>query len=283
MLQLRPNWRMLRRRPAGRCAGRLHLLVRVHVLRALLSRGAARRLPELRRRTAAATAASGHSCAKHPASRERVTAAGGARAVHGRGAGGASHVAGSIGAAHYLLFYDYVPDVLARRAPLRDAHLRLAWSLACAWRAAARRCVRRPGRWRDAAVPRRVAGGRRGLRRGDPYVLSGLVTRWWIGAGPRWPGTGRARRSIPRRSRLGPAGRQPRVTAMPGALRSHGRSRASPSATSRLGHPNEKRTKRRPWTGSKVDAGRDRDAGGLEQLAAERRAVVVGQKADVPA
>jgi uncharacterized protein len=28
---------------------------------------------------------------------------------------------------HYLLFYDYVPDYIQRREPLRAEHLKLAW------------------------------------------------------------------------------------------------------------------------------------------------------------
>jgi uncharacterized protein YciI len=83
-------------------------------------------------------------------------------------------------AAHYLLFYDYVPDVLARRAPLRDAHLRLAWA------SHARGELLLGGAFADpvdgamllfraespAVVEAFVAA--------DPYVLGGLVTRWWI-------------------------------------------------------------------------------------------------------
>ena len=82
--------------------------------------------------------------------------------------------------AHYLLFYDYVPDVLARRTPLRDAHLRLAWA------AHARGELLLGGAFADpvdgalllfraespAAVEAFVAA--------DPYVLGGLVARWWI-------------------------------------------------------------------------------------------------------
>jgi hypothetical protein len=28
---------------------------------------------------------------------------------------------------HYLLFYEFVPDYVARRAPFRTAHLMAAW------------------------------------------------------------------------------------------------------------------------------------------------------------
>ncbi len=48
---------------------------------------------------------------------------------------------------HFLLFYDVADDFLARRAAFRDAHL--------------------------AQVVESFAST-------DPYVVNGLVTRWWI-------------------------------------------------------------------------------------------------------
>ncbi len=74
------------------------------------------------------------------------------------------------------LIYDYVPDVLERRAPHRTAHLELL------------------GRWREEG--RAVMGGALGdpphgalvvfrtdaeaFAREDPYVAAGLVTSWRV-------------------------------------------------------------------------------------------------------
>lgn len=81
---------------------------------------------------------------------------------------------------HYLLFYDYVADMAARRAPYREEHLRLARE------AAARGELLLAGALADpldgavlvfatdspATVERFVAG--------DPYVRAGLVTAWRV-------------------------------------------------------------------------------------------------------
>jgi uncharacterized protein YciI len=81
---------------------------------------------------------------------------------------------------HFLLFYDYAPDFLARREPHRSEHLALAWS------AHARGELVLGGAFADtadgaalwfdgssAAVAERFAIA-------DPYVKNGLVTRWWV-------------------------------------------------------------------------------------------------------
>jgi uncharacterized protein YciI len=81
---------------------------------------------------------------------------------------------------HHILFYDYVPDVVERRAPFREAHLELA------------------GSWRDEG--KIVMAGALGdpphgaalvfkvddpaeveeFARGDPYVANGIVTAWRV-------------------------------------------------------------------------------------------------------
>jgi uncharacterized protein YciI len=81
---------------------------------------------------------------------------------------------------HFLLFYDYAPDFLARRDTHRREHLELAWS------AHARGELMLGGAFADtadgaalwfngpsAAVAERFASA-------DPYVKNGLVTRWWV-------------------------------------------------------------------------------------------------------
>jgi hypothetical protein len=81
---------------------------------------------------------------------------------------------------HFLLFYDYVPDVLERRGPLRAAHLQLA-------RAAQQRgelilggALADPV---DSAVLLFDCDSKSVVEefvRNDPYVQGGLVTRWRI-------------------------------------------------------------------------------------------------------
>jgi uncharacterized protein YciI len=81
---------------------------------------------------------------------------------------------------HYLLFYEFVADYLERRAPLRAEHLNLAWE------AQGRGQLILAGAFADptdgavllfqcesSAVPESFAAA-------DPYVLAGLVTRWYV-------------------------------------------------------------------------------------------------------
>ena len=81
---------------------------------------------------------------------------------------------------HYLLFYEFAPDYVARRAPFRTAHLMAAW------KAQERGELIRVGsydnrldgaallfRCDSSAVPERFVAS-------DPYGIGGLVTRWHI-------------------------------------------------------------------------------------------------------
>ena len=81
---------------------------------------------------------------------------------------------------HYLLIYELAPDYLERRGALRAEHLRMAW------RAHDRGELVMGGALTDPVdralllfeaaspdVPRRFAEQ-------DPYVTSGLVTRWEV-------------------------------------------------------------------------------------------------------
>lgn len=83
---------------------------------------------------------------------------------------------------HYLLFYDIVPDYAERRAPLRDEHLALAWAAAGRGELLLGGALSDP---LDGAVllfrgdSPRVAEE---FAAADPYVRSGLVTRWRVRA-----------------------------------------------------------------------------------------------------
>jgi uncharacterized protein YciI len=81
---------------------------------------------------------------------------------------------------HYLLFYDYAPDYLARRGEYRVEHLRAAWA------SNARGELVLGGAYGDPAdgaallfacdspvIPQQFAAD-------DPYVRHGLVRKYWI-------------------------------------------------------------------------------------------------------
>jgi uncharacterized protein YciI len=81
---------------------------------------------------------------------------------------------------YYVLFYEVVEDYVARRAPYRDEHLRLA-------REAHRRGELLLGGALTDPVDRALLVFRAPDRavveefvRNDPYVIQGLVTRWEV-------------------------------------------------------------------------------------------------------
>jgi uncharacterized protein YciI len=81
---------------------------------------------------------------------------------------------------HFLLFYDYAPDFLARRDTYRREHLELAWG------AHGRGELLLGGAYADNADgavlwfegPSTAVAERFAIA--DPYVKNGLVTRWWV-------------------------------------------------------------------------------------------------------
>ena len=81
---------------------------------------------------------------------------------------------------HYLMFYDYVPDILERRAAFRGAHLAHAWA-----------AVERGELILGGALTEPVDQGMlifnadspavaERFAQTDPYVINGLVTRWRV-------------------------------------------------------------------------------------------------------
>lgn len=81
---------------------------------------------------------------------------------------------------HYLLFYEFVPDYLERRASLRDKHLRLAWQSQQRGELMLAGALTEPTdgavllfECSSRAVPEQFAAT-------DPYVTEGLVTRWRV-------------------------------------------------------------------------------------------------------
>lgn len=81
---------------------------------------------------------------------------------------------------HYLLVYEFVPDFMERRAPLRGEHLALAWA------AHDRGELVLAGAFTDAPAGSALlfrgespAAAER-FAAADPYVKAGLVTRWQV-------------------------------------------------------------------------------------------------------
>ena len=81
---------------------------------------------------------------------------------------------------HFLLFYEFIPEYLQRRAPHRAEHLRIAWAAHDRGELILGGALAEPA---DGAVllfkgaDDRVA---RKFAEADPYVTSGLVKRWWV-------------------------------------------------------------------------------------------------------
>jgi uncharacterized protein len=81
---------------------------------------------------------------------------------------------------YYVLQYDYVEDVVEKRAPLREAHFTLARAALARGELLLGGALADPVdsallvfRVDDPAVVERFV-------RGDPYVLGGIVARWRI-------------------------------------------------------------------------------------------------------
>lgn len=81
---------------------------------------------------------------------------------------------------HYLLFYDVVDDYVARRAPLREAHLMHAW------RASERGELLLAGALADPVdgtvllFQGKSPALAEAFARADPYVQNGLVPHWRV-------------------------------------------------------------------------------------------------------
>jgi uncharacterized protein len=81
---------------------------------------------------------------------------------------------------HFLLFYDFVPDYLQRRAAYREEHLRLAWESQARGGLVLAGALSDPV---DAAVLLFQGDNdqeARAFAAADPYVRAGLVTRWSV-------------------------------------------------------------------------------------------------------
>jgi uncharacterized protein len=81
---------------------------------------------------------------------------------------------------HCLLFYDVVDDYITRRVPLRSAHLTYAQPYVQRGELILGGALAAPP---DAAIllfQVDSAGVVEAFAHGDPYVINGIVRRWWI-------------------------------------------------------------------------------------------------------
>ena len=81
---------------------------------------------------------------------------------------------------HFLIFYDFVPDMLERRGPYRGAHLRYAWEAQARGELILGGALADPP---DKAVLLFEGDDDRAARafaENDPYVRAGLVTSWTV-------------------------------------------------------------------------------------------------------
>lgn len=83
---------------------------------------------------------------------------------------------------HYLLFYSYVPDIVNRRVPHRQAHLRHAWQAQAEGLLVLAGAYAEPVDGAAFVFQADSAAPVEHFARTDPYVLAGLVERWTVRA-----------------------------------------------------------------------------------------------------
>jgi hypothetical protein len=83
---------------------------------------------------------------------------------------------------HYLLFYDVVPDYVARRAAFRDAHLALARAAHARGELVLGGALADPVDGAVLLFRGDSPTAAEAFAAADPYVTNGLVTRWRVRA-----------------------------------------------------------------------------------------------------
>lgn len=81
---------------------------------------------------------------------------------------------------HFLLFYDYVPDYMARRGPLRRAHCEHAHRAKASGALQLAGALANPPDGAVLVFAGTSAAVAEEFARADPYVLNGLVTAWRV-------------------------------------------------------------------------------------------------------
>jgi hypothetical protein len=81
---------------------------------------------------------------------------------------------------HFLLFYDFVPDYVQRRAAYRGDHLRLAWDAQQRGELVLAGALADPVDGALLLFRGENDQSARAFAQADPYVKAGLVTRWAV-------------------------------------------------------------------------------------------------------
>jgi len=81
---------------------------------------------------------------------------------------------------HYLLFYDYVEDYIAKRVPLRKQHLALLRESHERGDAVMAGALAEPHRGAVLVFRGDSPAAAESFARNDPYVKGGLVTKWEV-------------------------------------------------------------------------------------------------------
>jgi uncharacterized protein len=83
---------------------------------------------------------------------------------------------------HFLLFYEFVPDYLDRRAQYRAEHLRSAWESKERGELLLAEALTDPADGAVLLFQGESDATARAFATHDPYVKAGLVTRWTVRA-----------------------------------------------------------------------------------------------------
>ena len=81
---------------------------------------------------------------------------------------------------HFLLVYDFVPDYVQRRPPLRVEHLRLAWEAHDRGELVLAGALAEPVDGAVLLFKGESDAAARAFALSDPYLKAGLVTRWSV-------------------------------------------------------------------------------------------------------
>jgi len=81
---------------------------------------------------------------------------------------------------HFLLFYEFVPDYMQRRAQYRAEHLRVAWESQQRGELVLGGALADPADGAVVLFEGTSDARAREFAANDPYVKAGLVTRWYV-------------------------------------------------------------------------------------------------------
>ena len=81
---------------------------------------------------------------------------------------------------HFLLFYEVTDDYVERRAALRDAHLEKAWAASADGSLVLGGALANPVDGAVLLFRGQTAEVAEAFAKADPYVVNGLVKRWYV-------------------------------------------------------------------------------------------------------